>query len=46
MHARVAEVEDRATIYRAGIEFVQPPERIVEAVAEFMDAIVAARART
>jgi hypothetical protein len=46
VHARVVEVEDRATIYRAGIEFVQPSERIVDAVAEFMDAIVAARART
>jgi len=45
VHARVVEVEDRATIYRAGIEFVQPSERIVEAIGEFMDAIVASRAR-
>jgi hypothetical protein len=46
VHARVVEVEDRATIYRAGIEFVEPSDRITEAIAEFMDAIVAARART
>jgi hypothetical protein len=46
VHARVAEVEDRATIYRAGIEFVEPSDRIVEAVGDFMDAIVASRART
>jgi hypothetical protein len=46
VHARVVEVEDRETIYRAGIEFVEPSERILEAVGEFMDAIVASRART
>jgi hypothetical protein len=46
VHARVVEVEDRETIYRAGIEFVQPPERLVEAIGEFMDEIVASRART
>jgi hypothetical protein len=46
VHARVVEMEDRETIYRAGIEFVQPSERAVEAIGEFMDAIVAARART
>jgi hypothetical protein len=46
VHARVVEVEDRGTIYRAGIQFVEPSPRVVEAIAEFMDAIVAARART
>jgi hypothetical protein len=46
VHARVVEVEDRGTIYRAGIEFVEPSERVVEAVGDFMDAIVTARART
>ncbi len=46
VHAHVYDVEDRATIYRAGIEFVEPSERIVEAIGEFMDEIVARRART
>jgi hypothetical protein len=46
VHAHVCDVEHEATIYRAGIEFVQPSERIVEAIGEFMDAIVSARART
>jgi hypothetical protein len=46
VHAHVCDVEDQATIYRAGIEFVQPSERIVEAIGEFMDEIVASRART
>jgi hypothetical protein len=46
VHAHVAEVEGHETIFRAGIEFVEPSERIVEAIGEFMDAIVASRART
>jgi hypothetical protein len=46
VHAHVCEVENQATTYRAGIEFVQPSERIVEAIGEFMDAIVAGLART
>jgi hypothetical protein len=46
VHAHICDVEEKATIYRAGIEFVQPSDRIVEAIGEFMDAIVADRART
>jgi hypothetical protein len=46
VHAHVCDVEDHATIYRAGIEFVQPSERIIEAIGEFMDEIIASRART
>lgn len=46
VHAHVCDVESQTTIYRAGIEFVQPTERVVEAISEFMDEIVAARART
>jgi PilZ domain len=46
VHAHVCDVEDQATIYRAGVEFVQPSERIIEAIGEFMEAIIAGRART
>ena len=46
VHAHVCDVEDQATIFRAGVEFVQPSERIIEAIGEFMDEIVARRART
>jgi hypothetical protein len=44
-HAHVSDVENEATIYRSGIEFVEPSERIVEAIGEFMDAVAAAKAR-
>jgi hypothetical protein len=45
VHAHVCDVANHATIYRAGIEFVLPSERITQAIGEFMDAVVTARAR-
>ena len=45
VHAHVSNVENEATIYRSGIEFVEPSERIVEAIGEFMDEVSAAKAR-
>jgi hypothetical protein len=44
-HEHVSNVENAATIYRSGIEFVEPSERIVEAIGEFMDAVAAAKSR-
>jgi hypothetical protein len=44
-HARVSDVEGQATIYRAGVEFIQPPARVAEAIAAFLDEIVARRHR-
>jgi hypothetical protein len=46
VHAHVCDVADHATTYRAGIEFVLPSPRIVEAIGAFMDAVAASRART
>jgi hypothetical protein len=43
VHAHVCDVEDRTTLYRAGVEFVQPSARVADAIAEFVDAIVARR---
>jgi hypothetical protein len=45
VHAHVSNVENAATIYRSGIEFVEPSERVVEAIGEFMDEVAAAKAR-
>lgn len=42
VHEHVSHVEGQATTYQAGIEFVQPSERVVEAIGEFMDAVLAA----
>ena len=45
VHARVSNVENEATVYRSGIEFVEPSERIVEAIGEFLDEVEAAKGR-
>ena len=45
VHAHVCDVEDRSTIYRAGIEFIQPSARVAEAIVEFVDEIVSRRSR-
>ena len=43
VHARVADVEDGGLVYRAGIEFVEPSEHVMQAITEFMEAVRAAR---
>jgi hypothetical protein len=45
VHAHVCEVEDQTTVYRAGVEFVQPPTRVANAIAEFLDEIATRRTR-
>jgi hypothetical protein len=44
-HAHVSNVEDGATIYRSGIEFVEPSERVIEAIGDFMDEVASAKTR-
>ena len=46
VHAHVSNVENEATIYRSGIEFVEPSERIVEAIGEFMAEVAATKGRS
>ncbi len=46
VHARVSNVEDQTTVYRSGIEFVEPAERVVEAIGTFLDEVAAAKARS
>ncbi len=46
VHAHVCDVEDGTTIYRAGIEYVQPSAHVTEAIGAFVDGIVSGRNRT
>ena len=46
VHEHVSHVEGQATTYQAGIEFVQPSERVVDAIGEFMDAVLSAKDRS
>jgi PilZ domain-containing protein len=42
-HCRIADVDQETVRYRSGIEFVDPSERIREAIDGFIDAIRAGR---
>ena len=43
VHSHVSELEQGGVIYRVGIEFVQPTDHVLEAITQFMAAIVAGR---
>jgi hypothetical protein len=43
VHEHVSHIEGQATTYQTGVEFVEPSERVVEAIGEFMDAVLAAK---
>jgi hypothetical protein len=42
-HCHVGELRNDATVYRSGIEFVQPSEPVRIAIAEFVDTLKATR---
>jgi hypothetical protein len=45
VHARLAILEDQATVYRTGIEFVEPSERVMAVIGDFMEKAAAAKMR-
>lgn len=38
-HCSISDVDQEVVLYRSGIEFVEPPERVAGVIAEFIDAI-------
>jgi PilZ domain len=38
-HCSISDVDAELVVYRSGIEFVDPPERVDKAVLHFMDAV-------
>jgi hypothetical protein len=46
VHSHICDLEQGGVIYRAGIEFVEPTEYVVDAIGQFMAAIVAGREMT
>jgi hypothetical protein len=44
IHSRISDVDQELVTYRSGLEFVEASERIVLAIAEFLDGIKATRA--
>jgi hypothetical protein len=42
-HCRVGQVRDDVTVYRSGVEFVEPSEPVRLAIADFVDALKISR---
>jgi hypothetical protein len=45
-HSHICEVEEGGVLYRVGIEFVEPTEYVLDAIGQFMAAIIAGREMT
>lgn len=42
-HCRITDVDQEIVHYHSGIEFIEPPERVREVIAEFIEAVRAGR---
>src|SRR6266550_5696860 len=42
-HCSISDVDQEIVIYRSGIEFIEPPDRVYSVIAEFIDAIKGGR---
>ena len=43
VHCSITDVEQEQVIYRAGLEFIEPSERIAAAISDFIDAVETGR---
>ena len=43
VHCRISDVDQDVVIYRSGIEFVEPSERVQEVILDFLDAVKSGR---
>lgn len=42
-HCSISDVDQEVVLYRSGIEFIEPPDRVATVIAEFIDAITNGR---
>jgi len=42
-HCRISDVDQSGLVYRAGIEFIEPPSWVADAIAEFIEDLKAGR---
>lgn len=42
-HCSVSDVDQEVVVYRSGIEFIEPPDRVASVIADFIDAITNGR---
>ena len=38
-HCSITDVDQEVVLYRSGIEFIEPPDRVASVIADFIDAI-------
>ena len=43
VHSTISDVDQELVIYRSGIEFIEPSERVFSVIADFIDAIKSGR---
>ena len=43
VHCTISDVEQELVLYRSGLEFVEPSERVFGVIADFIDAVVQGR---
>jgi hypothetical protein len=43
VHCSITDVEEELVVYRAGLEFIEPPERIASVIGDFIDAVTTGR---
>jgi hypothetical protein len=43
VHCSISDVDQELVVYRSGVEFVEPPERVSGVVADFIDAVTSGR---
>jgi hypothetical protein len=42
-HCSISDVDQDVVLYRSGIEFIDPPDRVASVIAEFIDAVTNGR---
>ena len=42
-YCSISDVEQEGVLYRSGVEFVDPPERVSDVISEFIDAVLDGR---
>jgi hypothetical protein len=43
VHCSISDMDQEAVVYRSGVEFIDPPQRVEGAVAEFINAVTDGR---
>jgi hypothetical protein len=43
VHSRISEVDQEIVTYRTGMEFIEPPARVLDAISAFVDTVKAGR---